>query len=490
MNEFRENLFNKSKRNIFNYNSPLRNSKSNFSFLSNNQVKNNLISSTEIKLPYLNTNPNPIEKKINPHKHHLSYLKDSKFENNLFTNKLIFGLPVIIHKSNNHKNLKKDSSNFIICNKIQETFDNSNAILSPINDKKEKWKKLTNIKDFYDRMLKKSKTEERLDKKRKPDLTVKMKKKNYIWWKLIKYFMKIYYFFNLLKKYTKKVKIIRKKKIIENKMDEFNILKNWIIDIQGNFWNDLIKYKNISTAFDEYDSLDKINRSSNIIIKLMNQFFYNLESHTNNIDQVSHSIILIIYKYIKKSSYFPRNFMNEYLIKRLKVDFYGSCLNDTLEESAFILCYLLISCITAKEIFFNIKYIFKKLRLYENISITFKYIASIFCHLERKAFADKIKGEINYDYINLVNYFRCYKIRKDIIEKENNIYVLLGIYKRVKRKKVENIKDEYELLIDDKIIDKFWAINPDAMNSFSDLLFKWSMNFTNSITNKFENKNE
>ena len=270
MNEFRENLFNKSKRNIFNYNYPLRNSKSNFSFLSNNQVKNNLISSTEIKLPYLNTNPNPIEKKINPHKHHLSYLKDSKFEHNLFTNKLIFGLPVIIHKSNNHKNLKKDSSNFIICNKIQETFDNSNAILSPINDKKEKWKKLKKIKDFYDRMLKKSKTEERLDKKRKPDLTVKMKKKNYIWWKLIKYFMKIYYFFNLLKKYTKKVKIIRKKKIIKNKMDEFNILKNWIIDIQGNFWNDLIKYKNISTAFDEYDSLDKINRSSNIIIKLMN----------------------------------------------------------------------------------------------------------------------------------------------------------------------------------------------------------------------------
>ena len=90
----------------------------------------------------------------------------------------------------------------------------------------------------------------------------------------------------------------------------------------------------------------------------------------------------------------------------------------------------------------------------------------------------------------MVNYFRCYKIRKDIIEKENNIYVLLGIYKRVKRKKVENIKDEYELLIDDKIIDKFWAINPDAMNSFSDLLFKWSMNFANSITNKFENKNE
>ena len=486
MNEFREGLFNKSKRNILNYNSPLKNSKSNFSFISNSQQKNNLMSPIDIKLPYLNTNPS--EKKISPQKNYLSYLKDSNYGNNLYNNKLIFGLPVIIHKSNNHKNLKKNTSNFIICNKIQETFDTSKEIFSPYNHKKEAWKKLTNIKDFYDRMMKKSKTEERLDSKRKPDLTVKMKKKNYIWWKLIKYFIKIYYFFTLLKKFTKKVKNIRKRKILENKIDDYNILKNWMIDIQGNYWNDLINYKNISTSFDEYDSIDKINRSSNIIIKLMNQFFYNLESHTNIIEQVPHSIILILYKYIKKNSYFPQNFMNEYLIKKLKVDFYGSCLNNTLEESAFILCYLLISCVAAKEIFLNIKFIFKKLRLYENISITFKYMASIFCHLERKTFADKIKADNNYDYINLVNYFRCNKIRKDIIEKENNIYVLLGIYKRVKRKKEENIKDEYELLIDDKIIDKFWAINSDTMNSFSDFLFKWSMKFSNSIINKFENK--
>ena len=488
MNEFREDLFNKSKKNIFNYNSPMKNSKSNISFISNNQ-KNKFMPSIEIKLPYLITNPN--EKKINPQKNYLSHLKASisNFDSNLFKNKLVFGLPVIIHKPTNHKNLKKNSSNFIICNKIEETFENSKGIFSPLNDKKEKWKKLTNIKDFYDKMLKRSKTEEKLDKKRKPDLTVKMKKKNYIWWKLIKCFMKINYFFILLKKFTKKVKIIRKKKITENKMDEFNILKNWIIDIQGNYWNDLIKYKNINTAFEIYDPIDKINRCSNIIIKLMNQFFYNLESHTNSIEQVPYSILIILYKYIKKNSYFPRNFMNEYLIKRLKVEFYGSCLNDTLEESAFILCYLLISNVVAKEIFFNIKYTFKKLRLYENISITFKYIASIFCHLERKTFSDKIKADINYDYINLVNYFRCYKIRRDIVEKENNIYVLLGIYKRVKRKKTENIKDEYELLIDDKIIDKFWTIYPDTMNSFSDFLFKWSMNFSNSIINKFENKN-
>jgi hypothetical protein len=95
-----------------------------------------------------------------------------------------------------------------------------------------------------------------------------------------------------------------------------------------------------------------------------------------------------------------------------------------LEESAMILSYLLISSISVQQIFLNIK-IFTKLRNYENVSIICKYLASIICYMHIYTFFDKTKRSI--DYIDLYNYFRCYKIKNELIVKENNFEVLLGM---------------------------------------------------------------
>ena len=221
------------------------------------------------------------------------------------------------------------------------------------------------------------------------------------WWNLLRFFTEIYYFFSVLRKYTKKIKIIRYKeidKIEENLIEDIHKIRNWILELQGEFWNNLIKFKNINTSFDENDLTDKINRNSKILIQLINSYIYNLRIKTNDIEQIPKEIRHIIYKYIKRNAYFPRKYLNLFLIKRLNFDYNGSCCNNYLEQSGMNLCYLLISCISVQQIFLNIKFIFKKLKPYENISITGKYIASILYYMQRYAFSKKIK--IYNDFIN------------------------------------------------------------------------------------------
>ena len=343
--------------------------------------------------------------------------------------------------------------------------------------------------------MKKNITEDNLERNIKPFFTTEMKINYYKkWLNLLRYFVEIYYFFSVLKKYTQKIKIIREKEIYgieDNLIEEIHVVRNWMLEIQGKYWSDLIKYKSINTAFTEYDSVDKINKSSKIFLKLVDNYLYNLKIQTNDITQIPEEVQKIIYKYIKKNAYFPEKYLNLFHIKRLYFDFYGSCSNNTLEQSAMNLCYLLICSISVQQIFLNIKYLFKKLKPYENISITSKYIGSIIYYLEREAFLNKTK--INNDYLNLFNYYRCYKCSNIIIEDEKNISILLGNHKTLSIMKYnEDINNDIynKLLIEDIIIDKFWENNSKIMKKFSDSLALWSINLAKLILNKNNKKNK
>jgi len=434
---------------------------------------------------------------------------------------LIYGIPVEVHKLNNSSEKTKErffaptltKPNFIkdariIINKFEKEEENcftinasrrpmklfvSNIIQETINnpsdekkDKKEKEKEKG--KEKKKKEIKISKTEVELEK---PPITTATKVNNHKkWLKLLQHFVKIYNFFSILKKYTKRIKKIRENKIKVMEdfiIDEVYVLRNWMLDIQGKYWKNLTKLKKFNRTFTEFDDIDQIMNDSKILNKLINIYFSNLKNKTNDMEQIPEEVQKIIYRFIKKKTYFPKNYLTFFEINRLNFDFYGSCLNNSLEQSAMILSYLLISSITVQQIFLNIQFIFKKLESYDNISLWAKYLGSIMYYLSRNTFINKLKIK-NYNYFNLFNYYRCYHIRNDIIDKENNIEILLGI-----KKGNANEKNDKEIctqfLIDKKIIDNYLKNNSETVETFSNILYEWSMNLSKFIINRFDKEN-
>ena len=436
----------------------------------------------------------------------------------------IYGIPVEVHKLNNSSEKTKErffaptltKTNFvkdarIIINKFEKEEKNcftinaskrpmkllvGNTIQETINSsldnkKDKKGKEKGKEKEKKKKEIKISKTEVELKQETKPVIATAIKINNHKkWLKLFQYFVKIYNFFSILKKYTKRMRKIRenKIKIMEDFIiDEVYILRNWMLDIQGKYWKNLTKLKKFNLTFTEYDEKDKIMNDSKILNKLINIYLSNLKNQANNSEQIPEEVQKIIYRFIKKKAYFPKNYLTIFEINRLNFDFYGSCSNNSLEQSAMILSYLLISSITVQQIFLNIQFIFKKLKAYDNISLWAKYVGSILYYLSRNTFINKIKKKTS-NYFNLYNYYRCYHIRNEIIDKENNIEILLGI-------KPSNIndKDDKEIsnkfLIDKKIIDKYLENNLETVESFYNILFEWSMSLSKFIINRFDKDN-
>ena len=463
------------------------------------------------KLPYLFTNiANPIihplfssyqfQNNINPYNYNNIY-------QNLQVPKIVMGLPVIIHKAKKFKvkqftptmtktnlfikGIKRNLSNLVVNNIIQETINTPQKINTQEKEnpkvvfKKKKKIKLKKIN--IEKLMKRNRTEDNLERSIKPFFTTEIKSKKK-WWNLLRFFTEIYYYFSILRKYTKKMKAIRNEEITpieENLVKEVHKIRNWMLELQGDYWNNLLKYKNINIAFEEHDSKDKIVNNSKILLELLENYLNNLEVKTNDIKQIPNEIQKIIYRYIKKNAYFPNKYLNLFHVKRLNFDFYGSCLNNTKYQRGMILSYLLISNISAQQIFLNIKFIFKKLKPYENISLDGKYIASILYYLQKETFL--IKPKINNNYINIFNYYRSYGFKNDMIEKEKNINILMGIKKTVNiNKNIEDLYNDNKELIEDNIIDKFWEINSKTMKKLSNSLSNWSINLSQLLLYKFD----
>lgn len=501
MYNYQGERYNLNWKNKYFINSSLPFWKKNLSLPSeNNYLYNNdntkISLKTNPKLPYINTNlGNPIVNPLFNSYQYENYINPNSY--NYYNNpyyrgpKIVYGLPVIIPKAPKYKlapkSMKKNKSNLVVSNVIQGSINSPIRLNLPSNKNKKKFK-LKNAN--YERYMRRNRTEDNLDKDKKPFFTTKMKfNSKGKWWDLLRYFTEIYYFFSIFRKYTQKMKIIRVKEIKpleENLVEEIHKVRNWLIDTEGEYWINLLKYKNFNASFEEYDSTDKIYRNSKILIQLIDSYLYNLKVQTNDIDQIPKEIQEIIYKFIKKNTYFPKKYLNFFHIKKLDFDFYGRCLNDTPEESGMILSYFLITSISVQQIFLNIKHIFKDLKPYENITINMKYVASIMYYLQREVFVNKVK--VKNDYLNLFNYYRCYQTTNLLIEKEKDINVLLGIYKTLSIvKNNDDINNDIYslLLIEDKIIDKFWAINSKTMKKISNSFSTWAINLAELLLFKY-----
>ena len=445
------------------------------------------------KLPYINPNLN---NRINNY-----------YSGNYEKPTLVYGLPVIVPKAMKLKNvltpnkypktrkMKKNFSNLECRNLVKEIVNiNTPPKINSleIDDEGADIKNMKKNNFFH--IMTRSKTEEHLDENINPFYNEEIKKDpRKKWWKLLRYFVEVYYFFSVFRKYTKKIKPIRDKEInqMEEKLlDECMVIRNWILGmLDDDYWKKILIFKDINVTFTEFYSVKKMSKYSKDLIGFINDFLYNLKIKTNDIKQIPEDVQKLLYRYIKKNAYFPREYMNLFHIKRLNFDFYGSCINNTLEESAMILCYFVISCISVQQIFLRINHIFPELKPYENIYIASKYIASILYYLERNAFVKATKT--NNNYIDIFNYYRSYNLKNDAIEKENNIKVLLGISKNVSIIKFREYlsNDIYnKLLVDDKSIDKFWENNFRIMKKISNSLFVWSINLAKKILDKHEKK--
>ena len=519
INDFQGEKYNPDIDKMYNNNSlkPTWKKKISLSSMNNDiYYSNNVKISLNPKLPYIFTNIG--SQIMNPffNSYKKEYNNNPNYYNYISTNnknrKLTMDLPLIVNKPKKIKiknytptltrtnfsiikDIKKNISNLVVSNVIQETINTPPRINTPKKKSKKSSSKNNKIKILnYEKLIKKNKTEDNLEQSIKPFLTTEMKLNSYKkWWNLLRFFAEIYYFFSVLRKYTKKIKIIRYKeinKIEENLIEDIHKIRNWILELQGEFWNDLIKCKNINISFDENDLTDKIKRNSKILIQLIKSYLYNLSIKTNDIEQVPKEIQNIIYKYIKRNAYFPRKYLNLFLIKRLNFNYYGSCSNNYLEQNGMNLCYLLVSCISVQQIFLNIKFIFKKLKPYENISIIGIYIASILYYIQKEAFSNKIKE--NNNFINLFNYYRAYQLKNIEIEKEKDITKLVGINKAINIAKINNDNTDInndiynKLLINYNRISKFWEINFKKMKKLSDSLYIWSCNLAKLIMNKYE----
>jgi len=241
------------------YNINKRKTPINSNFLNKyNQLQNPSINNSYLgKLPYINPN---FSNRINN-----NYYRNYQIPTN---DNLVFGLPLIIPKArklkdyvftpNNNpkmKGMKKNFSNFEERN-IENEFININTPQnsSEIDLESNNIEKKKKPNFFLNKMMKKSKTEEYLNENINPFYNEEIKKNPHKkWWKLLRYFVEVYNYFSILKKYKKKINIIREKEINQKEeklFDEIYVIRNWILRVQGSdYWKNMIKFKEINRIY-------------------------------------------------------------------------------------------------------------------------------------------------------------------------------------------------------------------------------------------------
>ena len=398
--------------------------------------------------------------------------------------------------STNYNNKKNIRDAKIIYNKYEEQFINEMTIKS----KKDKKQMLEMINIIHETIP----NEEQQDLDKKDDEEQKENNSSLIntetkfriekWWKLVKNFANIYKFFQVTKKYSDEISSIKKTDIeqkINNVLDEINTLRKWILDLQKEQWILLTDFKNNNYSFTNSDPFSIITKNTQKIFDFIRTFFDNFFKKSLEVNNIPEIISPILYSYIKKNAYYPSGYLSSLQINRMDFNFLGSAKNNNIEQCAMIISFLLICNIIVQQILLNIKEVFQKLTKTKNLEISCKYIGSILYYMTRNIFIDKIKP--TRDYLGLMNYYRCYKIFDENIEKGNNIHDIYNPDKN--RKFFENYekinKDIYNIfLIDEKRINKFWKVNPVFVTNFQNNLYDWSIKFSQTIKDKFENESE
>jgi len=345
-------------------------------------------------------------------------------------------------------------------------------------DPKKKADKLGGKKSSKNR--KKTKKEKEEEKKRQIQ-TAK-------WWKLAKNFIDVYSYYCIAKKYSSHYSQIRNS-LIETRtyslMDEINLLKEWVLSLEEQCWEEFEIFIDENCAFQKGDTRNKIRRESQKIIVVIKKYVEYLMSGSSKLNKIPERIQQIIYEFIKDGAYFPKKYLSTFQISRLDFEFYGTTKNLTDEQSAMILAFLLLSVIASQEILCNIRETVSQFRNYANVIISSRYIASILHYLTR----DTFKNDIDKldDICALFNYYRNYHLQNEYIEKKKvkdiskEDYVFEGL--------PNGDEDEYaRYFITEEEIGDFFTINSSFVETFKNYIFIWAIKLAKLIKDKFSQK--
>ena len=343
-------------------------------------------------------------------------------------------------------------------------------------EKKEEEKKEEEKKE-EEKKEEEKKEEEKKEKKKipPPKKVIRIKRG---WWKLLKDFVLVYNFMSTCEKYINFVPI--RNDNIENRKNsiekEIKILKKWILSFEKPFLNEFKNYENMKLKIKEEDSEEKINKKSEIIMKIIKIYMENLIGNTKEIPV---NIKKILNRFIRENTYYPKKYLSIFQLKRLDFNLYGGTRNMNNEKGGLILSFLLICGITVQQILLHLHEIINGFNNYNNVISNCKYIGTLLHYLTKETFSDDY--QIPNDTFSLLNYCRNYHLYENKIEDSSSLFPIVNL---------NDENDQFnQFLYSNDIILPFFNNNPYFVETYKVFIFNWSVDLSKFIRENYNRKN-
>ena len=299
------------------------------------------------------------------------------------------------------------------------------------------------------------------------------------WWKLCRDFVNVYTFFSTGRKYAGFAKV--RDNIINSRIkamvQDITVLKEWVISITQNFWDEFKVFTDLNVSFKNLDSKIKITKESQKIIALIKKYLENLISRSTKLIDIPERVQQIIYSYIRDKGYYPKNYLTTYQINRIDFNFYGGTKNLQGDQVGMIVAMLIISGITVQQILLHIRDCFIDFKNFPNIEISAKFIGSIMHYLVRDTF--HTDPTMLKEVLALMNYYRNYHVYNKEVEEQNNVFGNSNV-------EFKDIDEFADYLVPESTITEFWHLNPQFVDMFKNYVYSWATKLGKLIRLKFE----
>ena len=317
-----------------------------------------------------------------------------------------------------------------------------------------------------------------------PETIKEVKKKKKLpmkrdWWKLCRDFVNVYTFFSTGRKYAGFAKvrdnIINSR--IKSMVQDITVLKEWVISITQNFWDEFKVFTDLNVSFKNLDSKIKITKESQKIIALIKKYLENLISRSTKLIDIPERVQQIIYSYIRDKGYYPKNYLTTYQINRIDYNFYGGTKKLQGDQVGMLVAMLIISGITVQQILLHIRDCFIDFKNFPNIEISAKFIGSIMHYLVRDTF--HTDPTMLKEVLALMNYYRNYHVYNKEVEEQNNVFGNSNA-------EFKDIDEFADYLVPESTITEFWHLNPQFVDMFKNYVYSWATKLGKLIRLKFE----
>jgi len=299
------------------------------------------------------------------------------------------------------------------------------------------------------------------------------------WWRLCRDFVNIYTFFSTGRKYAGFAKV--RDNIINSRIkamvQDITVLKEWVISITQNFWDEFKVFTDLNVSFKNLDSKIKITKESQKIIALIKKYLETLISRSTKLIDIPERVQQILYSYIRDKGYYPKNYLTTYQINRIDYNFYGGTKNLQGDQVGMLVAMLIISGITVQQILLHMRDCFIDFKNYPNIEITAKYVGSIMHYLVRDTF--NTDPTMLKEVLALMNYYRNYHIYNKEVEEQNNVFGGGSV-------EFKDIDEFADYLVPESTITEFWNLNPQFVDMFKNYVYSWATRLGKLIRLKYE----